>query len=282
MKQVLACVDGSAASTPVCDYAAWASTRLAAPLSFLHVLDEPPVIRTDLSGNLRIDSRERLMEELVALDERRSRLARENGQYLLEAAKHYVDDLGVMHPQSHLRYGTLVDCLKDVETDTSLVVIGRNGDRSNLISDVVGSQVENVVRAITCPVLVVSTRFAIAQRFLIAYDGSDTARRCIEKLAASTLLKGLDCHLLMVGGQTTSSHEQISWAKDILQQHGYAVTAAIHGGEADTVIGNYCKAERIDLLVMGAYGRSRIRQFFVGSTTTKMLQQAQIPLLLVR
>lgn len=282
MKQVLACIDGSTASVTVCDYAAWASTRLAAPLSFLHVLDEPPVIRSDLSGNLGIDSRERLMKELVALDERRGRLAREHGQYLLEAAKHHVDDLGVVHPQGHLRYGTLVDCLKDVETDTGLVVIGRKSERSNLVSDAVGSQVENVVRAISCPVLVVSKRFTIAQRFLIAYDGSDTGRRCIEKLAASTLLKGLDCHLLMVGGQTTSSHEQISWAKDVLQQNNYAVTAAIHGGEADTVIGNYCKAERIDLLVMGAYGRSRIRQFFVGSTTTKMLRQVQIPLLLVR
>lgn len=282
MKQVIACIDGSAASIAVCDYAAWASTRLAAPLTFLHVLDEPPIVRSDLSGNLGIDSRIRLMNELVALDERRGRLARENGQYLLEAAKHHVDDLGVVHPQSHLRYGTLVDCLKDVEADTGLVVIGRHGGRRNAGIDVVGSQVENVVRAISCPVLVASSRFAIAQRFLIGYDGSDTAQRCVEKLAASTLLKGLDCHLLMVGGQTTSSHEQICWAKDTLQQHGYAVTTAIHGGEADAVIANYCKAERIDLLVMGAYGHSRIRQFFVGSTTTKMLQQAQIPLLLVR
>jgi nucleotide-binding universal stress UspA family protein len=282
MKQVLACIDGSAASIAVCDYAAWASTRLAAPLTFLHVLDQPPVIRSDLSGKLGIDSGKSLMNELVALDERRGRLAREHGQYVLEAAKHHVDNLGVVHPYGHLRYGTLVDCLKDVETDTGLVIIGRNGERNNSVSDVVGSQVENVVRAINCPVLVVSRSFAIAQRFLIAYDGSDTARRCVEKLAASTLLKGLDCHLLMVGGQTSSSHEQISWAKNILQEHGYAVTAAIHGGEADAVIENYCKAERIDLLVMGAYGSSRIRQFFVGSTTTKMLQQTQIPLLLLR
>ncbi|TVT66474.1 MAG: universal stress protein [Pseudomonas sp.] len=282
MKPVIACIDGSAASIAVCDYAAWASTRLAAPLTFLHVLYRPPIVRSDLSGNLGIDARISLMNELVALDERRGRLARENGQYVLEAAKHHVDDLGVVHPQSHLRYGTLVDCLKDVEADTGLVVIGRRGGSSNTASQILGSQVENVVRAIDCPVLVVSGRFTIAQRFLIAYDGSDTAQRCVEKLAASTLLKGLDCHVLMVGGQTTSSHEQIYWAKKTLQEHGYAVTTAIHGGEADAVINNYCKAERIDLLVMGAYGHSRIRQFFVGSTTTKMLRQVQIPLLLVR
>ncbi|MCT7085102.1 universal stress protein, partial [Salmonella enterica] len=38
----------------------------------------------------------------------------------------------------------------------------------------------------------------------------------------------------------------------------------------------------IDLLVMGAYGHSRIRQFLVGSTTRTMLRTATMPVLLLR
>jgi len=38
----------------------------------------------------------------------------------------------------------------------------------------------------------------------------------------------------------------------------------------------------IDLLVMGVYGHSRIRQFLVGSTTTQMLRTTTSPLLLLR
>ena len=35
---VVACVDGSPSTGPVCDYAAWAAAGLPAPLSLLHVL----------------------------------------------------------------------------------------------------------------------------------------------------------------------------------------------------------------------------------------------------
>ncbi|NPZ02087.1 universal stress protein, partial [Pseudomonas aeruginosa] len=44
----------------------------------------------------------------------------------------------------------------------------------------------------------------------------------------------------------------------------------------------YQKEHGIDLLVMGAYGHSRIRQFLVGSTTTSMLRTTISPLLLLR
>ena len=42
--------------------------------------------------------------------------------------------------------------------------------------------------------------------------------------------------------------------------------------------------ERIeqDLIVMGAYGHSRIRQFFVGSHTRNMVSHSKVPLLLLR
>jgi nucleotide-binding universal stress UspA family protein len=38
----------------------------------------------------------------------------------------------------------------------------------------------------------------------------------------------------------------------------------------------------VDLLVKGAYGHSRIRQFLVGSTTTSILRTTRTPLLLLR
>ncbi|HSP57976.1 MAG TPA: universal stress protein, partial [Halomonas sp.] len=40
--QVMAAIDGSQISEGVCDYAAWASQALGAPLTFLHVVDNHP------------------------------------------------------------------------------------------------------------------------------------------------------------------------------------------------------------------------------------------------
>ena len=44
----------------------------------------------------------------------------------------------------------------------------------------------------------------------------------------------------------------------------------------------YQEEHDIDILVMGAYGHSRIRQFLVGSTTTTMLKTAKKPLVVLR
>ena len=48
------------------------------------------------------------------------------------------------------------------------------------------------------------------------------------------------------------------------------------------VLARQCQDLDADLLVMGAYGHSRIREFFVGSNTTKMISKSHIPLLLLR
>nr|WP_240472635.1 universal stress protein [Salinivibrio socompensis] len=34
--------------------------------------------------------------------------------------------------------------------------------------------------------------------------------------------------------------------------------------------------------MMGAYGHSKLRQFFVGSNTTKLLIESTVPMLLIR
>ena len=53
-------------------------------------------------------------------------------------------------------------------------------------------------------------------------------------------------------------------------------------GHADAVISQYVSANAIDVLVMGAYGHSRIRHLIVGSTTTAMIRTCLIPVLLLR
>ena len=88
MTQVMACIDGSQSTRAVCDYAAWASQRLSAPLTLLHVLDEVQYpTRSDLSGAIGLGSREHLLEELASLDQQRHKLAMEQGRLMLEAAR---------------------------------------------------------------------------------------------------------------------------------------------------------------------------------------------------
>ena len=66
--KVTACIDGSAFAVSVCDAAVWASQRLSAPLSFLHVIDRQEgagEASSDLSGSIGLGAREHLLEELA-------------------------------------------------------------------------------------------------------------------------------------------------------------------------------------------------------------------------
>lgn len=281
MTAVISCIDGSPSSAAVCDYSAWASVRLAAPLTLVHILEETPQVPTDFTGSIGLGSREHLLQELAELDEKRGRLAREHGQHLLDAAKHRLDRLGIMHPKALQRHGNLVDSLKEMEDDIRLLVIGRQGEQSGSLFEHIGGHVENVIRTLHRPVLVVPTDFAMPQRFLIAFDGSANGRRVVERLVQSPLLKSLDCHLLMVGEPSAEQQAQLDWATSQLQQAGYTTYSKTCQGEVEDALESYCQDQLISLLVMGAYGHSLIRQFLVGSTTTNMLRRAKLPLLML-
>lgn len=283
MTKIVACIDGSAAAPAVCDAASWASLRLKAPLTLLHVLDrsEYPV-KGNLSGNIGFGSREHLLDELVSLDEQRGRLALEHGKHMLESAKNHAEKQGAKDITKLQRHGNLVETLQEMEPDIRLLVMGRQGEAHESRAHTIGSHLENVVRTIHRPILVALPDFMPPQRFMIACDGSTTAKKALEMVGSSPLLKGLDCHLVMVCNNNRKLESDLEAASNKLAGKGFTVVKKMLSGEVVQTLLDYHQQNNIDLMVMGAYGHSRIRRFFVGSNTTKMVCSSDIPLLLLR
>ena len=71
-------------------------------------------------------------------------------------------------------------------------------------------------------------------------------------------------------------------AQAVLARAGIAATTRLLSGAPEEAILTHLQDSGSDFLIMGAYGHSRIRSLMVGSTTTAMLQKAQVPVLLVR
>lgn len=86
----------------------------------------------------------------------------------------------------------------------------------------------------------------------------------------------------MIGPDTNDRWEQLKEAERLLAAQGCEVHLAIRAGDVEKTLHGYQEEHGIDLLVMGAYGHSRIRQFLVGSTTTNMLKTAEKPLVILR
>ncbi|MDP2141406.1 MAG: universal stress protein [Gammaproteobacteria bacterium] len=283
MTNIIACIDGSSAAEAVCDAAAWASLRLAAPLRLLHVLDrsEYPT-HGNLSGNIGLGTREHLLTELVELDEKRGRVALEQGRHMLEAAQQRAAADGAKDISTVQRHGSLLETLAEMEAESRLLVMGRQGEAHEHETHAIGSHLENVIRTIQRPILIALPGFIAPRTFMIAYDGSATATKALEMVAASPLLKGLPCHVVMVLDPGVNRDAELDAGCARLDSAGFNITRTILEGEVEPALHKYQREHSIDLMVMGAYGHSRIRQFLVGSNTTRMLSQSDIPLLLLR
>jgi nucleotide-binding universal stress UspA family protein len=280
--QIIACIDGSRSAAAVCDWASWAALKLQIPLTLLHTLDNPSKApHSNLTGNIGLGSREHLLDELSALDAERNKIALQHGQHLLEGAYQRIISSGIKSTRSIQRHGTLIETLLDLEGETKLVVIGRKGEKEQEQNYQVGSQLETIIRTLHRPILIALPDFNAPKKVMFAFDASTTANKVVNILIENAhLLDGVTCHLVMVN---KDSHEAVFLdAKKNIENVGIKVVSAQLNGEVESTLKDYTKQHTIDLLIMGAFGHSKIRQFLVGSTTSHMLHTTTIPLLLLR
>lgn len=284
MTNLIALIDGSIYSQSVCDHAAWAAARMQASVRIVHAVGrrETPSAPANLSGSIGLGARTALLEELAELDAQKAKLSQKRGRVLLEEAQARLGGQGVTAITTALRNGDVVETAHELEENADLFVIGKRGEAADFARLHLGSNLERVVRAIHKPILVASRSFQPIRRFLIAFDGGTSALKAVDHIARSRLFAGLECRLLMAGADTPEARKKLEDAAALLRAAGYDVQADIEPGGASAAIARRVEADGIDLLVMGAYGHSRIRSMIIGSTTTEMIRSCLIPVMLFR
>lgn len=284
MSKFIALVDGSIYSKSVCKHAAWIAGRTGSAVEVLHVLGrrEMASAPSNLSGSIALGARTSILEELSALDEQRAKLSQKRGWAILDDAKALIEAGGVSNVTTRLRIGDLVEEVAESETDSDMVVIGKRGEAADFAKMHLGSNLERIVRSVQKPVFVAARAFKPIDKILIAFDGGPSSMKAVDHVARSTLYAGLKCRLVMVGSETVETAKQLAGAKTILQAGGYSVDAAIIPGQAEKAILETIENDAVDLLVMGAYGHSKMRNLIIGSTTTEMVRLCKIPVVLYR
>ena len=283
-QHVLACIDGSAVTESVCDYAAWYASKLNLPVGLLHVSEVPASTRRDLSGAIGVNSRQLLLEELTQMDEQRAKVVNSYSNALVQDAKsHIQSDFGDVAIRIYQRHGKLLPAIEHFKTENRAIVMGRRGEDHKNSRINIGSQIETVARASDVPILICSETFKAPSSYMIAFDGSKTAIKAAWMVARSPVLKGLQGHIVMVGSHNDAAKQSLSAAAAQLEAAGFVV-AAHHLSAADAVNGllAFQTENDIDIMVVGAYGHSKLQQLFLGSTTTEIIASTLSPVILVR
>jgi nucleotide-binding universal stress UspA family protein len=281
---ILACIDGSKLSEAVCDYAAWITQRVDAPLQLLHTIDHhhEKAETADLSGNFGIDGHDHLLKEMTDHEQQSGKLRIQQGKELLKTAKQRVIQDGITDPTTSLQHGGLIESLIELEENIRGLVIGVRGKVHENQSDKIGAKLESLIRSLHRPILVVNGEFNTPQNIMIAYDGSEAAEKAVDMVATSPLYKGLTCHLVCAGKKATADNLLEKAAQKLSTGGDKEIITARLKGKAEQELCQYQDSHNIDMTIMGAFSHTRIHDLLLGSFTVKMLVNTKRPLLLLR
>jgi nucleotide-binding universal stress UspA family protein len=132
-------------------------------------------------------------------------------------------------------------------------------------------------------------------RILVAYDGSESARRALDQAAA--LANGHQVTVvsvaellpqfgraapMLVPEEDEERKRELAEAVEILADRGVKANAIERRGDPSDLIIDTAKNEGADLIVLGTRGLSPIKSWMLGSVSTRVLHHAPCDVLVVR
>jgi nucleotide-binding universal stress UspA family protein len=278
VKTILVPTDGSEYGKTAIDYGIYIAKKLQAQLIGLHVVDiglmRGPVF-SDISGSIGLPPYQEFLPAIEAgLDGR--------AENVLHAFRQRCEAAG-LHPEILKAIGIIDETIIEEGKKTDWILLAQRGENFHLAKGgILGSTAELVVRNSGKPVLVTPKTYQDIESMALAYDGSPPAHNAL-KLAIN--LSGKAAWPLTIICITDNQavadrlHEKIEATLEPFQID--CETIIIRGKDNREII-KFIEEGSVELLVMGAYGHNRLRQLFIGSTTSDVIQKSRIPVLLTR
>ncbi|RXJ87671.1 universal stress protein [Arcobacter sp. CECT 8985] len=279
MSYVLCCVDGRNFSYDTCDYAILIANNMNLPLKFLNVVERTySVTNVDLSGSIALGEREDMLEELAQKEEKECKRIKKEGKELLNELKQRAIKTCKNEVSISQIHGEIVENIAEYENEIEALVIGITSHAEHEIGD----NVKGIIRAVHKPVLLVNSEYIEPQKMLIAYNGSAESKKLLDQTANNPLFKQIKREIVNITTNEIEGLKLLNEAKEIYSKKNYEVTTNILNGENEDLLVNYFNENDYDILTMGAFGHSRIKEFIFGSFTSKVITKMRKPILLFR
>lgn len=278
IRKILLCTDGSDYSGQALKYSIWLAEQSGASVTALYVSDlrrfEMPALM-DLGGSLGIHPYQNLIAGLQEAEKEKAQLIEDFCQRAFAQA-------GLSQKFTfQTKTGLLVDTIEDFERGFDLIVLGKRGESADQAIGHLGSTLERVVRVSKQPCFITNRRFKAPRKIALAYDHGPSSQKIVDFILRQEWMTNYSLAILTVAEpeQETKAAENLVTAERRLKSGGFTVRGEMLTGVVEDALANYVEEAGIDLLLMGAYGHSRLRRLFIGSTTVETIRRCQIPIL---
>lgn len=216
-----------------------------------------------------------LVEELAAKSEAE---ARKNAEALERAAKAY--DLPATTRLVHAGFRESEDYFAEAARSFDLAIVPQNQPGEETLPSFAEAALFHSGRPVLVVPYIQKTELSLS-RVLVGWDGSRSAARAVSD-AWPLLARAGSVHVVTIGHGERPERLQKDFGEH-LATHGITATFAMLAGEdidAGNAILSHAADVQADMLVLGGYGHSRLREWVLGGVTRTVLQTMTIPTLL--
>ena len=270
--KILLGLDGSSHAEAAIEYACQIALNHNATITGVAIIDQPGIESS--SGPVPIGGAHydiKLEDQLLEETQTKAKAILDNFARICDERK--------INAILHADTGSPVSELIEESKAHDFIVIGKQTSFEYDANETYGT-LERVLKNGLIPVLAVSDSVREINKILVAYDNSIPASKAVHMFLLLGIWNACDITLLTVNNDAAAAQELVGNLGGFFESYGIKPTLATRSGHPDTVVKSYIAENDIDMLVMGAYGRKSVREFFVGSVTYHLIHETEIPLFL--
>lgn len=179
--------------------------------------------------------------------------------------------------------GTADDRIVERAESSDLLVIGRDGEHQAWRTALIGPTVDGVLRKTSRPSLVVPAGAELAGPLLLAFDGSPGSSIAARLAVEIGTRMNTSVHVFVDSkdkGRAAARFDEVRKLLGPLAVAGRETSSTL--GRPDVKIVDAARSVRAGLIVMGAFARNRIHEYFLGSNAAAVVRTSPVAVLLAR
>ncbi len=275
---ILIPLDGSPNSQIALDYALYMAPKLEASLRGLHVIDLyllQGLQTTDFSASAGVLPYDAFLDAVESSLQEKARAILKSFSDRCALAGAACSDKIVV--------GKISDAILEESKEADWIIMARSGGHFHpQEGSRLGSVAKAVIRHGGKPVLVTPERFIEIESMALAYDGSPPAQKALALSLVVSEKAKWPITVVMVASDPRKADRLCAQVEEAAGQGAAdCETVVLSGKESDEIL-KFIHDGSIELMVMGAYGHHPVREMLLGSTTSHIVKNSPIPVLLIR